>query len=494
MAEQHHGERGLRDQIARYRTAFISVVAMIAIAAVTGGYILTQERLSLPKWVPVLGKSYFTLRGDFSTGQALTPGQGQAVTIAGAKIGEIARVDQYKGNALVTLNLTPKYARYIYRNATMLLRPKTQLNDMTVEVDPGTPSAGQIPDGYMVPLAQTAPNVNVDEFLAALDGETRVYLQELLAGLGEGLKGNAGNLSATLKRFDPLARYLTAITAQLQLRSHNIEHGIHNFQLILSALGGKDTEVAQLVDASNAVFRTFAHQDQALQSTLRLLPGALSKTRSGLGKLATATAVIGPTLRALEPWAKAVAPAEEAGIPLFNHTTPVFKNEIRPFARRVLPVINQFQPSFKQFGEALPRLTTSFEVFNELVNELGYNPGPKQGGFIFFADWAAHNLNSALSTADAHGPLGRTLVYLNCEVLPLLQGVSEINNTVKLAVALLKPPTGEECASLGLTAAPAKSTKASTASLRHRGAFGAALTPAHSSFARLAGVSRGGRQ
>ncbi len=46
------------------------------------------------------------------------------------------------------MNITPKYARYIYRNATMLLRPKTQLKDMTVEVDPGTPSAGRVPSGY----------------------------------------------------------------------------------------------------------------------------------------------------------------------------------------------------------------------------------------------------------------------------------------------------------------------------------------------------------
>jgi phospholipid/cholesterol/gamma-HCH transport system substrate-binding protein len=188
MAASSHGERGIRDQIARYRTAFISVVAMIVLAVLVGGYILSQERLSLPGWVPVLGKSYFTLKGDFETGQALTPGQGQAVTIAGAKVGEIARVEQHEGNALVTMNLTPKYAHYIYRNATMLLRPKTQLNDMTVEVDPGTPSAGRISNGYALPLDQTAPNVNVDEFLSALDGETRAYLQELLAGVAEGLR------------------------------------------------------------------------------------------------------------------------------------------------------------------------------------------------------------------------------------------------------------------------------------------------------------------
>lgn len=456
MAAQSHGERGIRDQIARYRTAFISVITMIVLAVLVGGYILSQERLSPPGWVPIIGKSYVTLAGDFETGQALTPGQGQAVTIAGAKIGEIASVELHQGNALVTMNLTPKYARYIYRNATALLRPKTQLNDMTVEIDPGTPSAGRISSGYRLPLAQTAPNVNFDEFLSALDGETRAYLQELLAGAAEGLKGNASNLSATFKRFDPIARYIREITSQLQLRNRNIEHSIHNFQLVMSALGGKDTELAQLIESSNTVFKTFAEQDQALQRTLHLLPGALAKTRSGLGKLAVASEAVGPALKELEPWAKAVAPAEEASRPLFKHTAHIFKNEIGPFARRVQPIVNEFQPTLKQFAEAAPELATSFSVFNEFFNELGYNPGPKQGGFMFFLDWANHDLNSVLSTADAHGPVGRTLVYLNCQLLPLLQSVGSVNSTVKVAVALLKPPTGQECVQLGLTSAGGK--------------------------------------
>ena len=82
----------------------------------------------------------------------------------------------------MTMNVTPKYARYIYRDATMLLRPKTRLKDETVEVDPGTPWAGRVPAGYTLPVSQTAPDGNLDEFLAALDAETRAYLQELLAG------------------------------------------------------------------------------------------------------------------------------------------------------------------------------------------------------------------------------------------------------------------------------------------------------------------------
>lgn len=459
---QHHVERGLRDQIERYRTAFIAVVTMIIVALLVGGYILSQERLSLPAWVPVIGTETFKLRADFSTGQALTPGQGQAVTIAGAKVGEIASVDLHEGHALVTMSLTPKYARYIYRNATLLLRPKTQLKDMTVEIEPGTPKAGRVPANFDVPLAQTAPDVSFDEFLAGLDAETRSALQGLLAGAAQGLKGNAANLSAAFKRFDPLARDLRQITAQLQLREKNISHSIHNFQLILSALGGKDRELAQLIDASNANFQTFAEQDANFQKTLRLLPGALAKTRKGLSKLSTAAREAGPTLRALEPFAKAVAPAEEASRPLFAHTAPIFKNQIRPLAREILSPVNQLQPSLKQLGEAFPGLASSFAVFNEFFNELAYNPGAGKGGFMFFLNWANHDLNSIVSSADAHGPVGRTIAYLNCKVLPILTGAAEINPTVNLLVALFNPPSGEECIRQGLI--PGAKASATTAS------------------------------
>jgi phospholipid/cholesterol/gamma-HCH transport system substrate-binding protein len=495
-AEEHQGERGLWDQVERYRTAFVSIVVMIVIAVFVGGYILSNERLSLPGWVPVVGQSYVTLKGEFQTGQALTPGQGQAVTIAGAKVGEIGSVELHQGDALVTMNVIPKYARYIYRNATMLLRPKTQLQDMTIEVNPGEPSAGRVPAGYTVPLSQTAPDVNFDEFLSSFDTETREYLQELLAGAGIGLKGNSANLSATFKRFDPIARLSTKITKQLKLRHKNIERGIHNFQLVLSALGSKDSELSQLVESANAVFQTFSEQDQNVQRTLQLLPSTLSKTSRGLGELAKAAAVVGPTLHELEPFAKALAPAQVASRKAFLESTPIIKNEVRPFARKVVPVVNQLAPSIKELGEAFPKLQSGFSAFNEFFNELAYNPGPKQGGFIFFADWAAHDLNSVLSTSDAHGPVGRTLLYLNCEVLPILQGAGEVNPTVRLLVALFNPPSGAECQSLGLGAAAGSTTSAAAAARDRTHAKGFAMNllgSKNSAFGRLAAAGTGGR-
>src|SRR3984885_4064333 len=447
----HKREGGLsvRDQIERYRTAFIAVITMVVIAAAVGGYILAHENLKLPGWGPVLGRVYYTLKPDTQTAQAVTPGQGQAVTIAGAKIGEVGSVDLHNGVATITMKVTPKYAR-IYSNATLLLRRKTQLQDITVEVNPGTPGAGKLPSGSTLPLSQTAPNVNFDEFLSSLDAETRAYLQELLAGAGEGFKNNGKAFSATLKRFYPLTREVREITKELTARHENTARSIHNFRLLMEALGGKDKQLAELVDASNAVFATFAKEDQNVQSTLHLLPGALTKARSGLGKLATAAHVLGPTLHELKPFAKALGPANEATQQLTRATTPIIKNQIRPFAREILPTINQIAPSTKALAEAFPKLATSFGVFNEFFNELANNPGKNQGGFLFFLDWANHNLNSVVSSSDANGVLGRTLVYFNCEVAPLLEHVAEVNPNVKLLIGLLQPPNAQTCVSQGL--------------------------------------------
>jgi phospholipid/cholesterol/gamma-HCH transport system substrate-binding protein len=447
MAEtghKHEGGLSVRDQIERYRTAFISIVVMIVIAAAVGGYILAHENLKLPGWVPVLGRSYYTLKADIQTAQAVTPGQGQAVTIAGAKIGEVASVDLHNGVATITMKVTPKYAR-IYHNATLILRPKTQLQDITVEVNPGTPSAGKLPSGSTLPLSQTAPNVNFDEFLSSLDAETRSYLQELLAGAGQGFGNNGKAFSATLKRFNPLAREVKEISSELASRHANTARAIHNFRLLTEALGGKDKQLAELVDASNAVFGTFAKEDQSVQSLVRQLPGALNKTKSGLGKLATAAHVLGPTLHKLQPFASALGPANEATRKLSLVTKPIIENELRPFAKEILPTVNEVAPDTKELSEAFPKLATTFGVFNEFFNELAHNPGKGEGGFLFFLDWANHNLNSVVSTSDANGVLGRTLVYLNCEVAPVLNGIAQINPNVNLLVGLLQPPERATC-------------------------------------------------
>ena len=90
--------------------------------------------------------------------------------------------------------------KLIHPNATFLLRPKTGLNDMVVEVEPGS-GKKHIEDGANFSLAQTEPNTNLDAFLGTLDTDTRQYLQLLVAG---GAAGHRRPRHAVLQRPAPL--------------------------------------------------------------------------------------------------------------------------------------------------------------------------------------------------------------------------------------------------------------------------------------------------
>ena len=429
------------EQIRRHAQAFAAIIALVAIAIAVGGYIVAHERLTLPSWVPVVGKSYFTLKGQFETAQAVTPGQGQAVTVAGVQVGDISSVSLVNGQALVTMRIKPRYSA-VYRDATMLLRPKTQLKDMTVELNPGTPAAGRLHSGATLPIAQTQPDINFDEVLSSLDADSRAYLQALIGDAGTALRGNGVRLSSDLRRFDPTARDLERVTHLLAQRHLSLAHVIHNFSLLANAVGQKDMQLADLIHASNAVFGALASEQANLRTTIDLLPGSLRETQTALGKLATTASVLGPALHRLTPGARALGPGERASRPLLSTSTPIIAGQLRPFARAATPALAQLPPAATGLSASTPKLSSAFGVINEVFNELAYNPGVKQAGFLFYLAWANHNLNSLFTAQDGNGAIRHGLLLFSCPALTILKGAADINPTVRLELGLLNPPTG----------------------------------------------------
>ena len=117
-------------------TTAIVVLAILGTVMMLG--IFVEQKASLPSWLPIVGENFDHITADFSTAQAITPGQGQAVDIAGIQVGKVGSVNLEDGHAVVGLEIEPKYMQLIHPNASMLLRPKTPLNDMVVEVEPGS--------------------------------------------------------------------------------------------------------------------------------------------------------------------------------------------------------------------------------------------------------------------------------------------------------------------------------------------------------------------
>jgi phospholipid/cholesterol/gamma-HCH transport system substrate-binding protein len=418
---------------------FVAIIGLILISGLVSVYILDNERLKLPAWVPVVGKDFFVVKAEMSTAQAVTPGQGQTVNIAGVQVGEISKVELKEGKALITLRMEPRYGR-VYKDATVLLRPKTGLKDMVAELEPGTPAAGRVKEGGVIPVSQTLPDVNLDEVLASLDGDTRDYLTVLVSAGAEGLRGNGRALARAIRRIEPSSRYGRRVFGALAERKQNIKRVIHNLSLIMDELGAKDDQVAEFVKNSNAVFDTLASQDANLRSTLTELPSTLQETQRGLGKAKVLADQLGPTLQALRPGARALGPTLRQVRPFVRETTPVIRDEIRPFVRASRPTVRELRPAARDLAAATPDLERTFSVVNYLLDTLAYNPPGKEEGYLFWVAWANHIGNQLFTTQDAHGPIRRGLFITTCQDVPVLNQVAQSNPLLGVLTDMLNLP------------------------------------------------------
>jgi phospholipid/cholesterol/gamma-HCH transport system substrate-binding protein len=396
----------------------LAIIALVLAGLFAVTVILINQRASLPNWVPLIGTDFFHLEADFSTAQAVTPGQGQSVDISGIKVGEVSAVKLEDGHAVVSMSIDNKYAPLIHDNASLLLRPKTGLNDMVVEVDPGTQPSPEIKENSTVPLASTQPQVNPDEFLATLDADTQQFLKLLLANGAEALDPEQGRdvkLSNALRRLDPFARSISEISGALAQRRANIASSIHNFQLLSTELGNRDQDLVNFVDSSNAALGSFAKEEASIRSAVRELPGTLKETKGALTSANALALQSGPALKKSIPGARATGPALRALRPFFQQTAGPIETQIRPFTKQVASPVTHIAQISQGLGVSTPGLKTGFTDLNLGLNALAYNPQQSDDqGFLFYIPWLNHNLVGNYLLQDAYGPIRRGILLVSC--------------------------------------------------------------------------------
>lgn len=409
----------------RYGVQFLAVVALIVVALATSWVIVQNQRLR----VPLLEERPFELRAEFETAQAVAPGQGQTIRVAGVTVGDVAEVELTDGVAIVSFEIDRDYLP-VYADATILMRPATGLKDMFFSLDPGTRPAGAIEEGGTVPLANTAPDVNVDEILTALDADSRAYLRLLISGLGQGLDGRGDELGGALAELGPINRDLEAVNAGLAARDEEVARLVHNLNLLSVTVAGRDEELGELIAASDDALGSLARQAPDLTRLTAKLPGTLAVGRRTLTALEPFARDLGPTLGRLRPFARRLDGVARSTADLAERATPVIRDELRPLVRAARPVVPDLSAAAADLSAASPRLTKSLRKVNRLANMAAFNPRGaepagtpgRNEGFLYWLGWFAHNGPSIWSGQDAHGPYRRLYLTGGCsELLNLVQ-------------------------------------------------------------------------
>ena len=234
-------------------------------------------------------------------------------------------------------------------------------------------------EGTTLPLANSQPNIQPDQILASLDGDTKAFLRLLLQAAGKGLAHNGPKLAAGLKRFQPTARDLAKLNGALAKRHRLIARAITNFGPERGARSQR--HAARRLSAPNPPWRR-PRQEASLRGLLRELPGTLRETRSALASGNQFALQLGPASRGLIPAAKALGPALRQTRPLFRKTVGPIQHEIRPFSRVVQTPLKHLKQASKPLAKATTGLTKSFRESTSSSSAAYNPPGTAQEGYL----------------------------------------------------------------------------------------------------------------
>jgi len=427
--------------IRKYPREFLAIIGLILLAAFVAIYILEQQGYRFP----LVQSAPKHISIELTSAQAVEPGQGQTVRVAGVKVGRISDVTLRHGIAVVDVELDHDYDNLIREDATALLRPKTVLKDMFIEVSPGTGRV--VPDGGTIAAANTLPDVNPDEIFSSLDSDTRPYLQLLVNGLGQGFRGRGMDLRETFRRLEPIHRDLARVTRATAARRRALKRLIHEYGLLVDEVGRNPNDLRRLVSASGSVFDTLANQEQNISTSVERLPGALNASTRAFAEVRDFAPLLQSTLQALREPIRQLPATNAALTPFLRETTPVIKTQLRPFVRTARPFTNDLRVASHDLARATPDLTTALNESNRFFNIGAYNPGGAESlnglsiaqqrarseGFLYWLGWTAQNGVSLFSSADAQGPWRRVTIcnvpgpFLTALIQQVLTQVNQTN-------------------------------------------------------------------
>jgi phospholipid/cholesterol/gamma-HCH transport system substrate-binding protein len=401
-------------QIRRYGRHFATLVALIAIGSACGAFILLNQRLPNPF------QRQFQINGAFPSATAVVAGLGEPVNVAGVRVGQITGTSLRDGQAIIRMQIDPSKIGRMYGDAHADLVPNTPLKDMQVNIWPGQRSAGVLPAGATIPVGQTLTPTDADELLGSLDTDTRAWLETLLSSLGQATGGRGRDIHALLEALGPTSSQLRQLGDLLAARRIQLAHLVHDFGSVTKAVSAKDGQLRTVVQAGDRTISALAGQDVALRRSVARLPATLQTTRTTLDDLVGFAGALGPAATALKPTARALPATLRSSKTLLRGAALLPLEQVKPFVKATLPLARALPPLAADLKLEVPSLINAFKVLAYSTNELTYNGGGANPGFLYWLAWFAHNSDSFISASDSNGPVWRTLLVSSCRGLKTL--------------------------------------------------------------------------
>ncbi|MDQ2631873.1 MAG: MCE family protein, partial [Actinomycetota bacterium] len=224
------------------------------------------------------------------------------VRISGVNVGKVQKIELSPDGerAWATTAIDAQYAP-LPEDTRAILRTKTLLGETYIELSPGSREGPELEDGGVLPQANIAQSVQLDEIFRTFDGPTRAAFKAWMQEAAVAINGQGQNLSYALGALEPTFTEFDKLFRVLDSQRLAVGQLFRNGATTFSALRGRQGELGDLIQSSNAVFQTTARRNRDIEALFRAFPTFLDESRLTLQRLKGFSQNATPLMRQLVP-------------------------------------------------------------------------------------------------------------------------------------------------------------------------------------------------
>lgn len=322
---------------------------------------------------------------------------GDDVRISGVRVGQVGDITLEHGRAVAELVFDGE--RRIYRNSRAVaasVGARSALGQKYVAFRPGTPDAGEVQPGEIIPATTTAGAQELSDVLAQFDAPTRKALGSTLREVGGGALGHSQDMRDALAA---LPKELPDLATVARALSHDNGADLTRMMSAVDSLSSRfrdrHEQLGRMVGQLGTTFDAVAVDGgEPLAASIDKAPGTLRKVRESLRALDDPLGDTQRAMRALRPGAAALGQATPDVRAVLRDAVPVL-DKVGPVARQAEPAVEDLTRTFADARPLAPKIGKALDSAQGLADTLApYAPE--------ISSWFTHAA-AALSEGEAPG-------------------------------------------------------------------------------------------
>lgn len=356
------------------------------------------------------GGDAYVIKAQFlDAGQLI---KGDLVQVGGRKVGKISGIDLAdNGLAEVKLSLDDDSVQPLHRGTRAAIRTASLsgVANRYIDLSPGPPSTGAIPDGGALSPDQTRGIVDLDTVLDSTDPKVRKDIQSIVREAAGALTPKtARQTNAGLHYLNPAVSQVTALGRELTRDEAALQSLLVHTSSVAGVLARHRTALGTGIQGTATTLTAVASERRALADGLERAPRSLRLTEHTMRRIRTRTLPrVDPVLRGARPTIKPLAELLRLMGPTLKEVQPTLTSirRLLPQSRRALAPLPKVA---RAASPAIASTTKALKSSRPLLSGLRpYTPEFVAGFFSGFG-------GSTSASYDANGHYAR----INLESAP----------------------------------------------------------------------------